>query len=178
MKNDNFEIFIKNFKISVITLRTSDNREINFKIDNEIEKSIEAEDETISVSKIFISNFDNSILMFKKIVEAARVAHQSTSIKKKKKLNLKKQFDNACQQNNNYQRIKNVLIIEHSRRIKNFFLAEYIFVNEHVYYREDRKLIFNDDELRLHLIKLAHDTFFANHSNVVKCYEILARNYF
>ena len=178
MKNDNFEILIKNFKIFVMILWTFDNREINFEIDNKVEKSIETKDETVSISKIFILNFDNSILMFKKIVEIARAAHQSTSIEKEKKLNLKKQFDNVCQQNDNYQQIKNALIIEHSRRIKNFFLAECIFVNEHVYYREDRKLIFDDNELRLRLIKFVHNTFFANHSNVVKCYEILARNYF
>ena len=55
--------------------RTFDNREINFKINNKIEKLIEAEVETISISKIFISSFDNLILMFKKIVEIACVVH-------------------------------------------------------------------------------------------------------
>ena len=80
MKNDNFEIFIKNFKIFVMIFRTFDNREINFEIDNEVEESIEAEIETASISKIFISNFNNSTLMFKKIVEAVRAVHQSTSI--------------------------------------------------------------------------------------------------
>ena len=71
-------------------LRTFDNREINFEIDNKIEKSIEAEDETILISRIFISSFDNSTLMFKEIVEAVCVVHQSISAEKKKKLNLKK----------------------------------------------------------------------------------------
>ena len=102
LKNDNFEILIENFKISVMIFRTFDNREINFEINNEVEESIEAEVETISISKIFISSFNNSTLMFEKIVEAARVAHQSTSIEKEKKLNLKKQFDKVCQQNENY----------------------------------------------------------------------------
>ena len=83
-------------------LRTFDNREVNFEIDNEIKKSIEAEVETISISKIFISSFDNSILMFEEIVEVARAVHQSISAEKEKKLNLKKQFDNVCQQNENY----------------------------------------------------------------------------
>ena len=55
--------------------RTFDNREINFKIDNKIEELIEAEIEIISILKIFILNFDNLILMFKKIVEIAYVAH-------------------------------------------------------------------------------------------------------
>ena len=64
--------------------RTFDSREINFKIDNEIEKLIETKNETILISKIFILSFDNSILMFKEIVEVARAVHQSTSIKKKK----------------------------------------------------------------------------------------------
>ena len=39
-------------------------------------------------------------------------------------------------------------------------------------------MIFDDDELRLRLIKFAHDTLLAGHLNVVKCYEILVRNYF
>ena len=34
LKNDNFEIFIKNFKISVMNFQTFDNREINFEINN------------------------------------------------------------------------------------------------------------------------------------------------
>ena len=76
-------------------LRTFDSREVNFEINNKIKKSIEAEVGTTSISRIFISSFDNSILMFEKIVETVRVAHQSVSVKKKK-LNLKKQFDNVC----------------------------------------------------------------------------------
>ena len=82
--------------------RTFDNREVNFKINNEVEELIEAKIETVSISRIFILSFDNSILMFEKIVEVVRVAHQSVSIKKKKKLNLKEQFDNVCQQNESY----------------------------------------------------------------------------
>ena len=178
LKNDNFEILIKNFKISVITFRTFDSREVSFEIDNKIEELIEAEIETVSVSRIFTSSFDNSTLIFKEIVEAARAAHQSISAEKEKELNLKKQFDNACLQNESYQRIKNVLIIEQPCRIKNFLLVECTLVNEHVYYCEDRKLIFDNDELRLRLIKFTHDTFFADHSNAAKCYKILTRNYF
>ena len=41
--------------------------------------------------------------MFEKIVEVARAVHQSVSVKKKEKLNLKEQFDNVCQQNESYQ---------------------------------------------------------------------------
>ena len=82
--------------------RTFDNREINFEIDNKIKKSIETEVETILISKIFISSFDNSVLMFEEIVEVVRVIHQSISVEKEKKLNLKEQFDNVCQQNENY----------------------------------------------------------------------------
>ena len=75
LKNNNFEIFIKNLKISIITLRAFNSREINFEIKNEIEKLIEAEIETVSISKIFILSFDNSILMFEEIVESVRVVH-------------------------------------------------------------------------------------------------------
>ena len=160
-----------------MTFRTFDSREVNFKIDNKVEESIEAKIEIILILKIFISSSDNSALMFEEIVEIVRAVHQSTSIEKKK-LNLKKQFDNVCQQNDNYQRIKNILVIKHSRHIKNFFLVECTFVNEHVYYRENRKLIFNNDEFQLCLIKLVHDTPLANHLSVVKYYKILARNYF
>ena len=102
LKNDNFEIFIKNFKISVMILRAFDSREISLEIDNKVEKLIEAEDETISVSRIFILSFDNSALMFQEIVEVARAVHQSVSVEKEKELDLEKQFDNVCQQNDNY----------------------------------------------------------------------------
>ena len=85
-----------------MTFWTFDNREVNLEIDNKIKKSIKAEIETTLISKIFILSFDNLILMFEKIVEAARAAHQSASIEKKKKLNLKKQFDNVYQQNESY----------------------------------------------------------------------------
>ena len=64
--------------------RTFDNREVNFEIDNEIEKSIKVKVETILISKIFILSFDNSIVMFKKIIEVVRAAYQSVSIKKKR----------------------------------------------------------------------------------------------
>ena len=56
------------------------NREVNFEIDNKVEKSIKIKNETTSVLRIFILNFDNSILMFKEIVKIARVAHQSASV--------------------------------------------------------------------------------------------------
>ena len=86
IKNNNFEIFIKNFKIFIMIFRTFDNREINFKIDNKIKESIKTKIEIISISRIFISSFDNLILMFKKIVEVVRVVHQSTLTEKKKNL--------------------------------------------------------------------------------------------
>ena len=70
--------------------RTFDNREVSLEIDNEIKELIKAKNETILISKIFISNFDNSILMLEEIVEVVRAAHQSASTEKKKKLNLKK----------------------------------------------------------------------------------------
>ena len=65
--------------------RTFDSREINFEIDNKIKELIEAEIETILISRIFILSFDNSILMFKEIVKAVRVVYQSASTEKEKK---------------------------------------------------------------------------------------------
>ena len=73
-----------------MNFQTFDNREINFKIDNKIEESIETEIETTSILRIFILSFNNSILIFKEIVETAHVAHQSISTEKEKKFNLKK----------------------------------------------------------------------------------------
>ena len=75
LKNNNFEIFIKKFKISIIIFRTFDNREINFKIDNEIKKLIEAEIETILILNIFTLNFDNLILIFEEIIKIIRVVY-------------------------------------------------------------------------------------------------------
>ena len=83
--------------------RAFDNRKVSSEIDNKVEKSIETEIETTLISRISILNFDNSVLMFKKIVEVVRVVHQSASAEKEKELNLKKQFDNVCQQNESYQ---------------------------------------------------------------------------
>ena len=75
MKNNSFKIYTKNFKISIIIFRAFDNREVNFEIDNKIEKSIGTEIDTISISRIFILSFDNLILMFKEIVQTAHAVH-------------------------------------------------------------------------------------------------------
>ena len=178
LKDDNFEIFIENFKIFVMTLRASDSREVSPEIDSEAEEPTEAEDGTAPVSRISTPSSDNPALMLEGIVEAVRAAHQPAPTEEEEELDLEEQFDNVCQQDGSYQRIKNALATGHSRRIKNFSFAECTLVNEHVYYREDRKLVLDDDELRLRLIKLAHDTSLAGHSGAAKCYEILARNYF
>ena len=70
--------------------RTFDNREVNSKIDNKIEESIKVKVKTVSISRIFILNFDNSALMFKEIIKVVYVVHQSISAEKEKELNLKK----------------------------------------------------------------------------------------
>ena len=66
---------------------------------------------------------------------------------------------------------------DHFQRIKNFSLVECNLVDDLIYYRDRRKLILDDNELRLRLIRLAHDTSLVEHLEDVKCYEILSRNY-
>ena len=108
---------------------------------------------------------------------------------------LKNQFAAACALNEKYQRILEALRIE-KRTVKEFPLAECTIVNDQIQYRVERTiidsdadsveyslnneklLIFNNDELRLKLIQLAHDTPIADHFEATKTYEILARNYF
>ena len=108
---------------------------------------------------------------------------------------LKDQFAAACALNEKYQRILKALRTE-ERTVKKFSLAECTIINDQIQYRvertvidsdadfveynlnNERLLIFNNDELRLKLIQLAHDTSIADHLEVTKIYEILARNYF
>ena len=108
---------------------------------------------------------------------------------------LKDQFAVACALNEKYQRILKVFRIE-KRTVKEFSLVECTIVNDQIQYRVERTiidfdvdfveysldneklLIFNNDELRLKLIQLAHDTPIADHFEVTKTYEIFARNYF
>ena len=108
---------------------------------------------------------------------------------------LKDQFSTACAQNEKYQQILKVLRIE-KRILKEFPLVECTIVNNQIQYRvertiidsnvdfveyslnNERLLIFNNDELRLKLIQLVHDTSIADHFEVTKIYEIFIRNYF
>ena len=108
---------------------------------------------------------------------------------------LKNQFAAACALNEKYQRILKAFRIE-ERIVKGFSLIECTIVNDQIQYRVERTiidfdvnfveysldneklLIFNNDELRLRFIQLVHDTFIADHFEVTKIYEILARNYF
>ena len=80
--------------------------------------------------------------------------------------------------------------------MKEFSLIECTIVNNQIQYRIERTiidsdadfveyslnneklLIFNNDELRLRLIQLIHDTLIVDHSEVTKIYKILVRNYF
>ena len=108
---------------------------------------------------------------------------------------LKNQFVTACAQNEKYQQILKVFRIE-KRILKEFPLVECTIVNNQIQYRIERTiidsdadfveyslnnkrlLIFNNDELRLRLIQLIHDTFIADHFEITKIYEIFVRNYF
>ncbi len=63
------------------------------------------------------------------------------------------------------------------QRLKEFPLAECQLRNNQVYYR-NQLLVPEDEELRLRIIQLCHDTSVANHSNRVKTYEILSRYYY
>ena len=108
---------------------------------------------------------------------------------------LKDQFATACALNEKYQRILKALRTE-ERIVKEFSLVEYTIVNDQIQYRVERTiidsdadfveyslnneklLILNNDELRLKLIQLIHDTPIADHLEVTKIYEIFARNYF
>jgi len=63
------------------------------------------------------------------------------------------------------------------RKLKEFLLAECTLRSDRVYYR-DRLLIPEDEELRLRLLQLSHDTSIASHSERVKIYEILSRHYY
>ena len=111
------------------------------------------------------------------------------------KKSLKNQFAVACALNEKYQRILKVFRIE-KRIVKEFSLIECTIINDQIQYRVERTiinfdvdfveyslnneklLIFNNDELRLKLIQLVHDTFIADHFEITKIYEIFARNYF
>ena len=108
---------------------------------------------------------------------------------------LKNQFAAACALNEKYQRILKAFRTE-KRIVKEFSLIECTIVNDQIQYRVERTiidfdadfveyslnneklLIFNNDELRLKLIQLAHDTFIVDHFEVTKIYKILVRNYF
>ena len=108
---------------------------------------------------------------------------------------LKNQFAAACALDEKYQRILKAFRTE-ERTVKEFFLVECTIVNDQIQYRvertvidpdadsveysldNERLLIFNNDELRLRLIQLVHDTPIADHFEITKIYEILARNYF
>ena len=108
---------------------------------------------------------------------------------------LKNQFAITCVLNEKYQRILKVFRIE-KRIVKNFFLIKCTIVNDQIQYRIERiiinfdvdfveynlnnekLLIFNNDELRLKLIRLIHDTFIVDHFEITKIYEIFVRNYF
>ena len=93
------------------------------------------------------------------------------------KIDLKKQFQIVTFENSNFKQIVRVLNIEIFRRIKNFSLIECELLNDQIYYRNERRLIFNDDIFKFRLMKLIHDIFLIDHSNAHRYYQMLSRNY-
>ena len=92
---------------------------------------------------------------------------------------LEDQFQEACDSDADYRRIFKALRDGEPRKIKGFPLAECELVNDQVYYRgQERRLVPKDNELRLRLMCLAHDTPLAGHPGAHRCYDILQRNYF
>ena len=63
------------------------------------------------------------------------------------------------------------------RKLKEFLLAKCTLRIDRIYYK-NRLLILEDEELRLRLLQLSHDTSIASHSNKVKIYEILSHYYY
>ena len=93
------------------------------------------------------------------------------------KIDLKKQFQVVIFENSNYKQSVRVFNIEIFRRIKNFSLIECELLNDQIYYRNERRLIFNDDVFEFRLMKLIYDIFLIDHSNAYCCYQMLSRNY-
>ena len=183
LKNENFEIFVLNIQTF------NSNRSFAFEIvefvfdllESIILKSITIE--SILSNRIIILDVDNSVLMLKEIVEVVRATTRANveqavvDISKLEDQNLENQFRVACNNNARYQRVVRTIRNDHSQRIKNFSLVECNLVDDFVYYRDRRRLVFDDDEFRLQLIRLAHDTSLVEYLESVKCYEILFRNY-
>ena len=137
-------------------------------------------DDDVSSTDIFNENFNDTDVFSETFIDEK---------------SLKNQFTTACALNEKYQRILEVFRTE-KRIVKRFFLAECTIINDQIQYRIERTiidfdvdfveyslnneklLIFNNDELRLKLIQLIHDTFIADHFEVTKIYEIFVRNYF
>ena len=125
---------------------------------------------------------------------SAENAPSETSINDEEE-SLEDQFSAACAQDKEYQQILEALRTG-IRTIKGFPLAECTIVNDQIQYRAERTvidpdadepeyrldhgrlLVPNNDELRLRLISLSHDTPIAGHPGANKTYEILSRKYF
>ena len=63
-----------------------------------------------------------------------------------------------------------------ARRLKHFPLAECTLQNDRVYYR-DRLFVPENDELRLKIFQLCHDSSLAGHPGTAKVLELIARTY-
>ena len=183
LKNENFEIFVLNIQ----TFNSNrafilDVVEFVFDLLESIISKLTTIESILS-NRIFIFDVDNSALMLKEIVKVARVTTRANveqvvvDISKLEDQNLENQFRVACNNDARYQRVIRAIRNDHSQRIKNFSLVECNLVDNLVYYRDRRKLILDDDEFRLRLIRLAQNTSLVEHLEDVKCYDILSRNY-
>ena len=112
-----------------------------------------------------------------RVTTGANVEQAVVDISEFENQNLENQFKVACNNDVKYQRVIKAIRDDHSQRIKNFSLVECNLVDDFVYYRDRRRLVLDDDELRLRLIRFTHDTFLIEHLENVKCYKILSRNY-
>ena len=139
--------------------------------------------ESILSNRIIIFDVDNSTLMLEEIVKVVRATTRANveqvvvDISKLEDQNFENQFKIACNNDARYQRVVKTIRNDHFQRIKNFSLVECNLVDDFIYYRDRRRLILDDDEFRLRLIRFAHDTSLVEHFENVKYYEILSRNY-
>ena len=183
LKNENFKIFV----LSIQTFNS--NRAFTFDVVEFVFDLLESiiskftTIESIFSNRIIIFDVDNSTLILEEIVKVARVTTRANveqavvDISKLENQDLEDQFKVACNNDARYQRVVRTIRNDHSQRIKNFSLVECNLVDDFVYYRDRRRLVLDDDELRFRLIRLAHDTSLIEHLEDVKCYEILSRNY-
>jgi hypothetical protein len=184
-----------NFTISAISInasnagnsRASTSESFTYKAETTPEEPEAPITEPQDQQRISTPDADNPALMLEGIVDAARATAQPANDNPEEQ-DMEEQFTAACEQDVAYQEVQTALAEGQIRHIEGFPLAECQLINDQVYYRPDRdttgnytggrRLVPKNDELRLRLISLAHDSPLAGHPGHAKCYEILCRNYY